>query len=344
MTTEGNGEKPDLTPRRRFMANLMGGRKGKRISVSNPTSIACVELMNKVGVHFPEAHTDAGQMAELAAGGYEILGFDTVMPEFSVQQEAAALDCEVNWGSDTMMPEILTHPVKDVSDVVIPENLLEKPSMRVILDAISLLRHEYGDRVAIIGKVMGPWTICYHLVGVEDFLIMTVLEPDKVKSLLEAYIPVTVAFANAQLRAGADVVTLPDHATGNMVSPKTYAQFLVPMHRKMLPQIGGPTILHVCGKCLDRIPLIITEGYDAYHFEWVNDPKKAVEAARGEISLVGGINTFDCLLRGTPDDVHKQARYNIEAGVDSIGPECAISLETPIANLKAIVSAAEEGY
>lgn len=344
MAIEGNSEKPDLTPRRRFLANLMGGRKGKRISVSNPTSIACVELMNGVGIHFPDAHLDARQMAELAASGYEILGFDTVMPEFSVQQEAAALGAEVKWGSDTMMPEVLTHPVKDVSDVVIPENLLEKPSIRVILDAISLLRREYGDRVAIIGKIMGPWTICYHMVGVEDFLIMTVLEPDKVTALLDAYIPVTVAFANAQLRAGADVVTLPDHATGNMVSPKTYEKFLVPLHHKMLPQIGGPTILHCCGKCLDRIPLIITEGYDAYHFEWINDPKKAVEAARGEISLVGGISNIEGLLQGTPEDVYKQARYNIEAGVASIGPECAISLETPIANLKAIVSAAEEGY
>jgi [methyl-Co(III) methanol-specific corrinoid protein]:coenzyme M methyltransferase len=112
----------------------------------------------------------------------------------------------------------------------------------------------------------------------------------------------------------------------------------------MLPQIGGPTILHCCGKCLDRISLIITEGYDAWHFEWINDPKKVVETARGEISLLGGINTFDCLLRGTPEDVYQQARYNIAAGVDSIGPECAIALETPIANLKAIVSAAEEGY
>lgn len=107
MTIEGNGEKPDLTPKRRFMANLMGGRKGKRISVSSPTSVACIELMNKVSIHFPDAHLDARQMAELAAAGYEILGYDTVMPEFSVQQEAAALDCEVNWGSDTMMPEIL---------------------------------------------------------------------------------------------------------------------------------------------------------------------------------------------------------------------------------------------
>ena len=344
MATESNGEKPDLTPRRRFLANLMGGRKGKRLSVSNPTSIACVELMNKIGVHFPEAHLDAKQMAELAAAGYEVLGFDTVMPEFSVQQEAAALGCEVNWGDDNMMPEVLTHPVKEASDVVIPENLLEKPSMRVVLDAISILRREYGDRVAIIGKIMGPWTICYHTVGVEDFLIMTRLDPDGVRALLNAYIPVTVAFANAQLRAGADVVTLPDHATGNMVSPRDYAQFLVPVHRKMLAQIGGPTILHICGKCLDRIPLIITEGYDGYHFEWQNDPKQAVQAAQGEISLLGGISNIEGLLQGTPDDVYQQARYNIEAGVASIGPECAISLATSLANLKAIVAAAEEGY
>jgi MtaA/CmuA family methyltransferase len=179
MTTETSIEKPDLTPRRRFLANLMGGRKGNRVSVSNPTSIACVELINKVGVHFPEAHTDASAMAELAAAGYEILGFDTIMPEFSVQQEAAALGCDVNWGNDTMMPETMTHSAKSPADVVIPDDLLEKPSIKVVLDAISMLRREYGDRVAILGKVMGPWTICYHTVGVEDFLILVRLTPTR---------------------------------------------------------------------------------------------------------------------------------------------------------------------
>ena len=344
MTAETNGEKPDLTPRRRFLANLMGGRKAKRISVSNPTSIACVELINKVGVHFPDAHTDASAMAELAAAGYEVLGFDTIMPEFSVQQEAAALGCEVNWGSDNMMPETMTHPVKSPGDVVIPDNLLDKPSIKVVLDAISLLRCEYGDRVAILGKVMGPWTICYHTVGVEDFLILVRLDPDQVRAYLEAYMPVTIAVANAQLRAGADAVVLPDHATGAMVSAQTYHDFLVPVHRKMLAQIGGPTILHICGRCLDRIPYIATEGYDGYHFEWQNDPKKAVEAAGGQVSLLGGISNIEGLLQGTPDNVYKQARYNIEAGVASIGPECAISLQTPLENLKAIIAAAEEGY
>ena len=97
-------KEPDLSPRRCFLSGLLGGRKGRRISVASPTSIVSVELMDKVGVHFPEAHLDARQMAELAAGGYEILGFDTIMPEFSVQQEAAALGCEVDWGSPIMMP------------------------------------------------------------------------------------------------------------------------------------------------------------------------------------------------------------------------------------------------
>jgi len=192
--------------------------------------------------------------------------------------------------------------------------------------------------------VMGPWTICYHTVGVEDFLILVRLDPDQVRAYLEAYMPVTIAIANAQLRAGADAVVLPDHATGAMVSAGTYAEFLVPVHHRMLAQIGGPTILHICGKCLDRIPDIATEGYDGYHFEWQNDPKKAVEAAGGQVSLLGGISNIEALLQGTPDDVHRQARYNIEAGVDSIGPECAISLQTPLENLKAIIAAAEEGY
>jgi len=72
--------------------------------------------------------------------------------------------------------------------------------------------------------------------------------------------------------------------------------------------------------------------------------KKAVEAAGGQVSLLGGISNIEALLQGTPEDVYKQARYNIEAGIDSIGPECAISLHTPMENLKAIIAAAEEGY
>jgi [methyl-Co(III) methanol-specific corrinoid protein]:coenzyme M methyltransferase len=300
--------------------------------------------MAKMGVYFPEAHTDARAMAELASGGYEILGFDTIMPEFSVQQEAAALGCDVDWGSQEMMPAATTHPVKTLDDVIIPENILEKPALKVVLEAIALLRKEYGDRVAIVGKAMGPWTICYNVIGLQDFLIMTCTAPDTVKKFLDAYKEVSIKFANAQITAGADAVCLPDHATGDLVSPQTYREFLVPVHKEMLGRIGGPTILHICGDCSDRLDIFAEENYDAYHISWEVDLKKAIATVNGRMSLIGNVNNAQTLLRGTPDDVYKQAREAISAGIDIVAPECAVPLQTPIANLKAIVAAAVQGY
>jgi len=332
------------TPKRRFLSGLLGGRKGDRISVANPTSIVSVELMEKTGVYFPEAHLDPSKMSELAAGGYEILGFDSIMPEFSVQQEAEALGCVVDWGSPTMMPDAKTHPVKKVEDLIIPDNILEKPSMAVLLRALEILNRTYGDHVAIVGKVMGPWTISYHLCGVQDFLIWTLTEPEKVKELLCRLKEVSIAFANAQFRAGADAVVIADHATGDLVSPKAYQDFLLPVHQEMNQRIGGPTILHLCGNCSDRLRLFVEAGFDAYHFEWQVEAKMAVQVVNHEMSLIGNIANKNVLFGGTPEDVYKQARYSIEAGVDILAPECAVPLQTPLANLKAIVEAAKEGY
>ena len=51
------------TPKRRFLSGLFGGRRGDRISVASPTSIVSVELMEKTGSFFPEAHLDPVKMA-----------------------------------------------------------------------------------------------------------------------------------------------------------------------------------------------------------------------------------------------------------------------------------------
>lgn len=112
--------------------------------------------MDAAGVGFPEAHQDASAMAALALTGYEVAGFDTVMPEFSVQQEAKALGCEADWGHRVMMPGVKAFPYKDFHKGEIPHDLLEKPSMQVVLDALSILKRQVGDQAAVVGKVMGP--------------------------------------------------------------------------------------------------------------------------------------------------------------------------------------------
>jgi [methyl-Co(III) methanol-specific corrinoid protein]:coenzyme M methyltransferase len=217
--------------------------------------------------------------------------------------------------------------------------------MRVVLDALSILKRAVGDRVVIVGKVMGPWTLSYHMAGTQNFLLQIGLrETDKVIKMMRQLMPVTVSFANAQFQAGADVVVLADHVTGDLAGPYHYEELLLPIHQEMTSQIGGPLILHVCGNCNDRLHLFSEAGFDAYHFEWQMDAKEVVERVGDRMSLAGCINNPQVLYQGTPEDAYAQARYAIEAGVNIIGPECAIPLATPLENLKAIVSAVHEGY
>jgi MtaA/CmuA family methyltransferase len=328
-----------------IMSAMFNGRKGERPPVGNPTSIVCHGLMDAAGVSFPQAHLDANAMADLALAGHEILGFDTVMPEFSVQQEGAALGCEVDWGGRDRMPDARKFPYEDFADVVVPDHLLEKPSFKVVLDALSILRRQVGGKVAIVGKVMGPWTLSYHMAGTQNFLLQIGMgETEKVDRMLRQLMPVTIAFARAQFQAGADIVVLADHATGNLVGPYHYEQLLLPVHQEITAQIDGPLILHVCGNCSDRLELFARSGVDAYHFEWQVDAKMAVQKVGHRMSLVGNVNNPEVLYQGTPEDVYKQVRYAVEAGVNIIAPECAIPLATPLENLKAIVEAASDGY
>jgi [methyl-Co(III) methanol-specific corrinoid protein]:coenzyme M methyltransferase len=227
----------------------------------------------------------------------------------------------------------------------VPDNFLEKPSVKVVLDALSILRRHVGGSAAIVGKVMGPWTLSYHMAGTQNFLLQIGMgEIDKVTKMLKQLMPVTIAFANAQFQAGADIVVMADHVTGSLVGPYHYQEILLPVHQKVTSRINGPIILHVCGDCTDRLELFAQSGVDAYHMEWQVDARLAVEKIGRLVSLVGNVNNPEVLYQGTPEDVYKQVRYAVEAGVNIIGPECAIPLATPMENLKAIVEAASEGY
>ena len=154
--------------------------------------------------------------------------------------------------------------------------------MRVVLDALSILKRQVGDQVAVVGKVMGPWTISYHLAGVENFLmqvgrgIRDTAAKDRVNRMLDQVMQVPIKFAQAQFQAGADIVVVADHATGDLVSAKVYQEYLKPRHKIITSEIGGPLILHVCGNCKDRIEMFADAGFDAYHFEWQVDAQEAV--------------------------------------------------------------------
>jgi MtaA/CmuA family methyltransferase len=327
-----------MSGRRRFMSALSGGRTD-RISVATPTSFVTVELQELTEACFPEAHLDPDAMVRLCAGAVEVFGYDAVCPTFAVANEAEALGSRIDWGDKENLPTVLNQDVGEPSEIVIPKNYLEKPALRCVIDAIRLARKEFGDRVAIIGKSLGAWTLLYLLHGVEQSLVDSVVEPDKVRRFIDVLKHVTIIYAKAQIRAGADCVMVGDHAPRDLTSPEFYRDFLLPYHREIVEEIGAPIIHHCCGDTVDRLHYYVEAGFDCFHLDSAVNAAEAKRIVGNRMSIVGNIDNPETLLLGTPEDVRREARLACKAGIDIVGPECAIPLRVPNANMAAITEA-----
>ena len=326
-----------MTPRERVM-NALAMKPVDRPPVANPTNVATVELMDLVDAPFPQACRDPELAARLAATGHTELGFDSVMPYFTIIQESSALGCEMQWEDKDNWPTVrMQNPIwSGPEDVHIPAGFLEHPDNQTIIKSIEMLKAEFGDRVAVIGKTMGPWTLAYHVFGVERFLIMTVDDPDMVMRCLHKLKEISVLFGEAQIAAGADALTFPDHATGDLVSGDYYRRFLLEIHQEMAERLGVPLILHICGSTLDRMDYIAQTGMASFHFDSKNDPQAAMDTVSGRIGLVGNINNPQTLYARGPEEVREEVFRCLDAGVQMVAPECAVPLATKLENLMEI--------
>jgi len=323
-----------MKPRDIFLSQITRA-PAPRPATGSATSIVTVDLMDRVGAWFPEAHLDAEQMAALAAAGHTELGFDNVMPLFGVWHESAALGCKVDWGQRHRMPDSRHHLLDDINEPVeIPADLLQRPPCEVPLQALRLLKRRYGQQIAVVGKVFGPWTLGYHVFGVENFLIATITEPDAVKRAMRRLLEVTLRFGRAQIDAGADALTLADHATRDLCRPEAYRDFLVEVHQELNERLECPLILHICGDTADRIPYIRDSGIDCFHFDSKVPTATARRLASSELSLMGGTSNFDVVRQGTPEVIAADVEEKLKHRIEVIGPECAVPLDAPYRNLK----------
>ena len=334
----------EMKPRERVLAAL-NREPVDRTPTCNPTSIATVELMDLVDAPFPQANRDPELMARLAATGHTELGFDSIMPVFSIIQESSAVGCKIQWEQKDNWPTVkMREPIWETLDSIrIPSDYLLHPDAQCVIEAIKILKRGYPD-VAVIVKTMGPWSLAYHCLGVEPFLLMSLDDPDQTKRILEKLKQITIEFGIAQIEAGADALTLPDHATGDLVSGEYYERYLRELHIEFVEQIDIPLILHICGRTVDRMEYISQTGMAAFHYDSKNKPQESIEITGDRISLVGNINNPETLFSKGPEAVQGEVINNLEAGIQLIGPECAIPLQTSIENLTIIPETVKEWH
>jgi len=324
-----------MTGKERALA-CIAGTQSDHPAVICPVSVATTESCNVLGISFQDVHLNADKMAALAAFGAKELGFDSVMPYFSVIQEAAALGCEIHWGGPAAMPTQKNPPYEEPEDFILPDDFLERISISTVLDAIKLLKKDFDDKTLIIGKAMGPWTLSYHLHGVENTLYDTIVEKERLHDFIKRFTKVTKTFVQAQFDSGADVVTIADHITADLTGAHVYEEFLKEAHRDIIQCFGGERLIfHCCGNTVDRLALFADAGWTLFHIDSKNDIKEALKEI-GEMKLTGYISNQSALVNGDPEIVAAEVKDILSNGIRLVSPECAVPLIVRNENLVAI--------
>ncbi len=326
-----------MTPRERFLGALR--RQAVRpIPVGAVTQSATVFQMEATGAAWPEAHRDATQMARLAAAARTLVGFDFVRVPFDQSVEAELLGAEVDLGDRASNCSIRSHPLR-LGDPVPPAPDLDSGRARVVVDAIALLRKQFGEDTAVLGGLVGPFTLVCQLAGSTAVLMEGARRPDALRPYLDFAVELGIEYGRRQVAAGADVITVEDmSASLDLTSPRLYQHLILPAQQQLLAAIPAPTILHICGSNTRILHLLHQAGAEALSLEDRTDLVQAVTA--GDCAIVGGVPTVGVLQNGTPEDVRRACEESLSAGVHILAPGCGLPPLAPRENLEEMVRAA----
>jgi len=149
-----------------------------------------------------------------------------------------------------------------------------------------------------------------------------------------------VWFPEAHLDAG-KMAALADHCTRDLCSPTAYRDFLLELHHELHERISCPIVLHICGNTADRLIYLRETGLECFHFDSKVPAVQARTLAGQKLSLMGGTSNFTVVRNGTTADIAQDVQEKLAAGIDIIGPECAVPLDAPWMNLQTLAEEAK---
>jgi MtaA/CmuA family methyltransferase len=222
--------------------------------------------------------------------------------------------------------------------------------MRVLLDAIAMVKAHFGDTVCVTGRTAAPFSSVTLAFGMSETLMLLYERPEFVVEAMKFFEEYQIRFGVDQLAAGADALWLGDcNASGHLISPDNYLQFAREPARHVsdaYKDAGGLVFYHASEELPAMAALQAEAGFSLLSIGPGLDMAEARRAAGNRCGLCGNVDPIAVLSRGTPEDV-REAVARIVAQVSRDGGHVMNSGEmvprdTPEANARAFVEAARE--
>jgi len=214
--------------------------------------------------------------------------------------------------------------------------------------AIDLMRRSAGPDMSIVGWDEGPLALAAELRGLNAIMLDFLDDPEFACDLLAFCADVAIAYAPAQIDAGADTIGMSD-AAASLIGPQLYAEFVWPQQQRVLDSLRTrfPSVLrrvHMCGRTDPLLPKMRELSADLYEIDFPASLPVARAQLGANRTLAGNVSTITDLLQGTPDQVYEACRRcHATCGRHFIvGAGCEISPFTPPENLRALLAYARE--
>jgi [methyl-Co(III) methanol-specific corrinoid protein]:coenzyme M methyltransferase len=279
-------------------------------------------------------------MAGLADGARSLLGFETVRVPFDQTLEAELFGAGVALGDESSVGSVRSHPFNlDQPLPAIPD--FSTGRARTVAQAIGILKRKAGDGAAVIGGLVGPFTLACQLAGLSEVVMTALRKPAAVRPWLDLAVEAGLEYARRQVAAGADAMCVEDmSASLDLTSPGIYRSLILPAHQRLVAAIPAPVILHICGSNTRILELLCETGADALSLESKTDLASAVSLRA--CAVLGGVDPVRTLLHGTLEDVRRACAQDLDAGVHILAPGCGLPPDVPTANLQEMVRVARE--
>ena len=326
------------------LAEVLRLRQVDRPPCVCPMQTGTIDLMKASGAFWPEAHEDPELMSRLAFAAYEVAGLENIRVPFEVSVDASAFGAVTSDRKLRRGPMILSNRVpkrEDFEAMEVPDPTTSG-KVPIVLKAIRSLRSKVSD-IPIICGMVSPHMLAFQLIGDQIAMMDMYQDPVFLKAVMHKAKSFAISFAVAASEAGADVVTMVDaFASGDFLSPAQYSEFALPYQAKVCKEVeklGIPLILHICGNTTANLPLMAGTGANGISIDHEVEITYAKMVCHGKSAVLGNLCPSTTLLRGSPQEVTSATMRCLEAGTDAVAPGCGLALETPSANLVAMVEA-----
>ncbi|MEM1244131.1 MAG: uroporphyrinogen decarboxylase [Pseudomonadota bacterium] len=242
--------------------------------------------------------------------------------------------------------------VSAINELQIPD---VENQLSYVYEAVELIKMQLKQEKPLIGFSGSPFTLaCYMIEGgasKQYHKIKSLLynHPDVLHELLEKLAAAVIAYLNAQIKAGVDVVMLFD-SWGGILSTPAYAEFSLQYMKKILSELkpqsnheSVPSIVFTKGGNL-WLEQIAEIGCDAIGVDWTIDLSQARNRIGDKVALQGNLDP--AILLAKPEVIRQQVKYilqqfgNYPGHIFNLGH--GITPDIPPENVAVLVDAVHE--